>query len=82
MDPSSRCASTGSLLPWFGFFFGRPLGVARRLVRVPGRIVWTVIGRGFSPFIFKSPRFLCLPFQSCGGKQGAGGRHAACTWWL
>ena len=57
MDPSSRCASTGSLLPWFGFFFGRPPGIARRLVRVPGRIVWTVIGRGFSPFIFKKPAF-------------------------
>ena len=41
-----------------GFFFGRLPGGSRLLVRVPSRIVLTVIGRGFSPFIFKSPRFL------------------------
>ena len=71
----ARCFS-----PMVGFFFGRPPGGSRLLVRVPGSNSFDGYRKGVFRLLFSKARIsFCLPLQSLGGKQGAGGRHAACT---
>ena len=63
-----------------GFFFGRPPGGSRLLVRVPGSNSFGGYRKGVFRLLFSKARVsFFLSFQSIGGKQGAGGRHAACT---
>ena len=70
MDPSSRCASTGFFLPWSGFSSVVRLAVRAFWLGFPGRIVLTVIGRGFFAFYFQKPafHFVCR-FSPLGGSK-------------